>query len=55
MKLHLKISGPFRAMHGAERLAAVRSYLSTAAKHGLRPIEVLTALFAGEAWIPRRT
>ena len=29
-----KISGPFRAMHGAERLAAVRSYLQTAAKHG---------------------
>jgi transposase/uncharacterized coiled-coil protein SlyX len=55
VKLHLKISGPFRAMHGAERLAAVRSYLSTAAKHGLRPIEVLTALFAGEAWIPQRT
>ena len=34
VKLHAKISGPFRAMHGAERLAAVRSYLQTAAKHG---------------------
>ena len=55
VKLHAKISGPFRAMHGAERLAAVRSYLSTAAKHGLQPLEVLTALFDGEAWIPQRT
>ncbi len=55
VKLHSKISGPFRAMHGAERLATVRSYLSTAAKHGLEPIEVLTALFAGKAWIPQRS
>lgn len=54
VKLHAKISGPFRAMHGAERLAAVRSYLQTAAKHDLGPIEVLTALFAGEPWIPQR-
>ena len=43
VKLHAKISGPSRAMHGAERFAAVRSYLQTAAKHDLRPIEVLTA------------
>lgn len=55
VKLHSMISGPFRAMHGAERLATVRSYLSTARKHGLRPIAVFTALFADEAWIPRRT
>ena len=54
VKLHAKISGPFRAMHGAERLAAVRSYLQTAAKHGLGPLDVLNALFAGEPWIPQR-
>lgn len=54
VKLHAKISGPFRAMHGAERLAAVRSYLQTAAKHGLLPVDVLSALFAGEPWIPQR-
>ncbi len=52
--MHAKISGPFRAMHGAERLAAVRSYLQTAAKHGLLPVDVLSALFAGEPWIPQR-
>ena len=54
-KLHAKISGPFRAMHGAERLATVRSYLSTARKHGLGPLPVLAALFEGQAWIPLRT
>lgn len=55
VKIHSKVSGPFRALHGAERLATVRSYLSTAIKHHLAPFEVLTALFAGEAWIPQRT
>lgn len=28
-KVHAKTSWPFRAMNGAERLAAVRSYLSS--------------------------
>lgn len=55
VKLHSKISGPFRALHGAERLATVRSYLSTASKHGRKPIQVLAALYASEAWIPQLT
>ena len=54
VKLHSKISGPFRNMAGAERFAAVRSYLSTARKHRLGPFQVLTALFAGQPWIPQR-
>jgi transposase len=54
-KLQLKISGSFRSEHGAERLATVRSYISTATKQGLRPLEVLTSLFAGQAWVPRQT
>lgn len=32
--LHRKISGSFRSMEGAEGLAAVRSYISTAQKQG---------------------
>jgi transposase len=54
VKLHSKISGPFRNMAGAERFATVRSYLSTARKHHLGPFQVLTALFAGQPWIPQR-
>ena len=38
-----KISGSFRAAEGAERLAKVRSYISTAAKHGVDAMDVLTA------------
>jgi transposase len=53
-KLHKKISGCFRAMHGAERLAVLRSYLQTARKHGLDALEVLTELYAGQPWVPLR-
>jgi len=52
VKLHQKISGSFRAREGADRLAKVRSYLSTAAKHGVDAMDVLTALFAGAPWMP---
>lgn len=52
VKLQQKISGSFRAAEGAERLAKVRSYISTAAKHGVDALDVLTALFAGKPWIP---
>jgi transposase len=54
VKIHAKISGSFRSMTGAERFVAVRSYLSTARKHGLEPLAVLTQLFANEPWIPQR-
>lgn len=53
-KLHKKISSCFRSMEGAERLAAVRSYISTAIKHGLDPMAMLVRLFAGDAWIPQQ-
>ncbi len=52
VKLQSKISGSFRPVEGAERLAKVRSYLSTAAKHGVGAMDVLTALFAGAPWMP---
>lgn len=54
VKIHSKISGPFRSIDGAQRFAAVRSYLSTARKHRLGPFQVLTALYTGQPWIPQR-
>ena len=52
VKLQQRISGSFRAIEGAERLAKVRSYISTAAKHGVDAMDVVTALFAGHRWMP---
>ncbi len=52
-KVQQKISGGWRTMPGAERFFAVRGYLSTAAKHGKNPLDVVTRLFDGRgAWIP---
>ena len=55
VKIHKKVSASFRAIEGAERLATVRSYLGTAIKHELDPLDVLVRLFHGDAWIPQRT
>ncbi|MGO9958695.1 MAG: IS66 family transposase [Solirubrobacteraceae bacterium] len=52
VKLQQKISGCWRTTEGAERFLAIRSYLSTARKHGQRPIDALTALAAGRPWLP---
>ena len=53
VKLQQKISGCWRTSEGADRFLAIRSYLSTARKHGKRPIEVLCKLAAGEPWLPQ--
>lgn len=50
VKLQQKISGCFRTHEGARRFCAIRSYISTAAKHGVGAFEVLTSLFTGAAW-----
>ncbi len=52
IKLQQKISGCWRTRQGAERFLAIRSYISPARKQGQRPIEVLTALAAGQPWLP---
>ena len=52
VKLQQKISGCWRTSHSAEPFLAIRSYLSTARKQGQRPIDVLSALAAGQPWLP---
>jgi transposase len=52
VKLQQKISGCWRTSEGAKRFLAIRSYLSTAKKQGLRPVEALIRLTAGRPWVP---
>src|SRR3954466_9567830 len=54
-KVKQKVSGGMRTLAGAQDFAAMRSYLSTAAKHGRRPFDVLTELTSGNVWIPATT
>ncbi|HEY4603801.1 MAG TPA: IS66 family transposase [Blastococcus sp.] len=51
-KIKQKVSGCLRTLAGAQDFAAMRSYLSTATKHGRRPFDVLTELTSGNVWIP---
>lgn len=52
VKLQQKISGCWRTRDGARRFLTVRSYTSTARKHGHRPLAVLAGLLAGDPWLP---
>jgi transposase len=52
VKLQQKISGCWRTPAGAEAFLALRSYLSTARKHGRNPLDVLGQLFQGQVWLP---
>jgi transposase len=51
-KLKPKISGCMRTVEGAEDFAALRSYLSTAVKHGRNLLDVLARLVRGDPWMP---
>jgi transposase len=51
-KLRIKISGCMRSMAGAEEFCAIRSYLATAARHGIPALDALTTAFQGQPWIP---
>jgi transposase len=52
IKLRQKVSGCLRTLIGARQFCAIRSYLSTAAKHGKHFFEVLVMLTTGHPWLP---
>jgi transposase len=52
-KLRIKVSGCMRSMHGAEIFCAIRSYLATAARHGINWLAALTRAASGTPWIPQ--
>ena len=51
-KLRIKVSGCMRSMAGAEVFCAIRSYVATAARHGIGALDALTTAFQGDPWIP---
>jgi hypothetical protein len=55
VKMRMKTSGGWRNPDGANRRLLVRSYLSTARKHGLSALAVLRDLFTGKLWLPPLT
>jgi hypothetical protein len=52
IKLRQKVSGCQRTLLGAEQFCAIRSYLSTAAKHGMNFFDALVILANGRPWMP---
>jgi transposase len=52
IKLRQKISGSLRSLTGATQFCAIRSYLSTAAKHGRHMFDTLVMLTEGRPWLP---
>lgn len=55
IRLQAKISTGWRAEHGIDSFLAVRSYLSTARKHGRNALDVLHQLLTGTPWLPAPT
>ena len=55
IKLRQKVSGCLRTLTGAKQFCAIRSYLSTAAKHGQRLFDTLVMLAEGQPWMPAAT
>lgn len=52
IKLRQKVSGCMRTLTGAKQFCAIRSYLSTAAKHDVNFFDALVQLAEGRAWMP---
>lgn len=51
-KIKNKVSGGLRTLEGAVRYATLRSYLHTAAKHGVGFLTALKSVCAGTPWLP---
>jgi transposase len=54
IKLRQKASGCLRTLTGAAQFCAIRSYLATAAKHGISHFHALVAPAESRAWLPRQ-
>jgi transposase len=54
-KLCIKVSGCMRSMTGAETFCLIRTYLATAARHGIGALDALTMAAEGHPWIPDTT
>lgn len=52
IKLRQKVSGSLRSLTGAKQFCAIRSYLSTAAKHGRNFFDTLIMLAEDRPWLP---
>jgi len=52
IKLRQKVSGCLRSLTGAQQFCAIRSYLSTTAKHGRHFFDTLVMLAEGRPWLP---
>jgi len=52
IKVRQKVSGCLRTLPGAEQFYAIRSYLATAAKHGINFFDSRTKLAEGHPWLP---
>jgi hypothetical protein len=52
IKLRQKVSGCLRSLTGATQFCAIRSYLSTAAKHHQHFFDTLVMLAEGRPWLP---
>ena len=52
VKIKQKISGTFRTLTGAETFCAIRSYISTARKHGQNVIDAMYDALTGSPFIP---
>jgi transposase len=52
IKLRQKVSGCLRTLTGARQFCAIRSYLSTTAKHGMNFFDALVMLTKGRPWMP---
>jgi transposase len=55
VKLQMKIGGCWRSVRTATRYCRVRSYLDTARRHGIHPLDAIRDALAGNPWMPAQT